>query len=1387
MVLMEEEKLKQNLHEMSLLNKFGRLLNASILPEQVVETAINIIIEALCPDLVLFFLKKDETLQLQASGPCNSRFVKDSFPTHMVGECLCGLAASQAMPVYCHDIYLDSRCTWEECKKSGLFSFAALPLMDEKEVIGILGLASKLPRDFEKHADFLEILVMEISIAFRNSLLFQKLTDHASELEKEISVRKHMEQTLQEKEEQLRGITDNIPGIVYQFYADRDGNMGFYYVSERSEEITGLKNTPLDNYFQRFTECVLPEYREIFLSSIKEVIIEKKKWDFEGKILKPSGEEMWFRGISRPEQVGQELVFNGLLLDITEQKQAEEALKKGEKRYFSLLEHAPFGVHLYELEPDRRLIFLWANHVANRILGIDHSFFTGKTIEECFPLLAKTKIPDSYRNVAYTGTSFTELVIYEDEQGITGAFDVHAFQTVPNRMAALFLDVTEKTKAEKSLKDSETRFRNIAEQLMDVIYMTDLMGRITYISPGSELIFGWSAADMTGNLLANYLPDFEIERTTALVKEIIDRGQAVKGFDLKFRHRRGNLFDAELSIAFLRSGDTVTGTVGVIRDVTERKRTDGLLRMNESRVSALLEMSRITGKEEKTLIDFSLEKAIELTGSKIGYLAFMDKDETVLTIYSWSKNVMEQCFISDKPLEYPLETTGLWGESVRQRKAFITNDYSAENPWKKGFPKGHVPVSRHMNIPLFDGDKIVLVAGLGNKEEPYGEEDVRQLTFLMDGMWKIIKASRAEKSLRESEERYRFLVQNSNDIVSIVDERGIITYVSPSVELIGGYKPSELDGTECFAFVHTEDRPKVMEVFMGNMKQYGIPHSVEYRFRHVSGQWLDFESSSVNLLNSPGIRGILINTRDITQRRKAERETAEWKNRYELLALSAGNVIYDYDLLTDEIVWGGSLNSTLGYEPEDMAGGYKQWKELLHPDERERIFSQFTCVREAGSLFQAEYRFRHKNGHYILLQDTGYPLVNDNGRVIKYIGVLIDMTEPVKLKEEREHLEEQLRQAQKMESIGRLAGGVAHDFNNLLTPILCYAELLRYTIHPNDERFGQLNQIADAAKKARDLTRQLLAFSRRQSLQVKSVDLVHIVSAMEKLLTRTIRENIQLIISHTAASCPVMADTGQVEQILMNLAVNAQDAMPEGGVMTIRVSQMELDETACMGRPDAKPGSYGLLVVSDTGCGMDEETQKRIFEPFFSTKGEAGTGLGLATVYGIVKQHQGNIWVYSEPGSGTCFKIFLPASESFSFENEQRPDIMLTYGGVETVLLVEDDGVVRDIARAMLEQNGYKIIVASSGEEALKMIEDYGSPIDLLLTDVIMPGMNGKELYTRLLDSHQETAVLFMSGYTDNIISSQSILDRHVNFIEKPFSIEGLTSMVRSVLDRKKK
>jgi two-component system cell cycle sensor histidine kinase/response regulator CckA len=387
---------------------------------------------------------------------------------------------------------------------------------------------------------------------------------------------------------------------------------------------------------------------------------------------------------------------------------------------------------------------------------------------------------------------------------------------------------------------------------------------------------------------------------------------------------------------------------------------------------------------------------------------------------------------------------------------------------------------------------------------------------------------------------------------------------------------------------------------------------------------------------------------------------------------------------------------------------------------------------------------------------------------------------------ERRALEQQLQQSQKMEAVGRLAGGIAHDFNNLLMVISGYSEFLLDRLGPEPSLRAPAQEIAGAAVRASALTRQLLAFSRKQMLAPKILDLNGVVTENLKMLTRMIGEDIDLVMVPSADLGPVRADAGQIEQVIMNLAVNARDAMPSGGRLTIETSNVALDADQARLHPPLIPGNYVLLAISDTGAGMDSETQSRIFEPFFTTKGTKGTGLGLSTVYGIVKQSGGYIWVYSEPGKGTTFKIYLPRVAEAApnlVQASALPESFASAPGTETILLVEDEANLRYLARQFLEKQGYRVLDAADGALAMQIALAHEGTIHLLLTDVIMPGMNGRELAQRVLQLRPAMKVLYMSGYTENVIGHNGTLDAGVRLLQKPFTLRDLKSKVREVLD----
>ncbi len=421
---------------------------------------------------------------------------------------------------------------------------------------------------------------------------------------------------------------------------------------------------------------------------------------------------------------------------------------------------------------------------------------------------------------------------------------------------------------------------------------------------------------------------------------------------------------------------------------------------------------------------------------------------------------------------------------------------------------------------------------------------------------------------------------------------------------------------------------------------------------------------------------------------------------------------------------------------------------------------------------------------------TDYLLKNNLPRLAHAIGRALREAEEKKERRKAEagkaRLEEQLRQSQKMEAVGQLAGGIAHDFNNMLTIINGYCELLSLSMPPDDPQRANVKEIKCAGDRAAALTRQLLAFSRRQVLEPKVLDLNAVVNNLYKMLQRLIGENIRLATALQPDLDHVKVDPGQIEQIIMNLVVNARDAMPQGGQITIETANVTLDETYTQLQYHVEKGPYVMLAVSDTGCGMDKATQARIFEPFFTTKelGQ-GTGLGLSTVYGIVKQSKGYIWVYSEVGRGTMFKVYLPRVEGEAITHAPGVVSGGQLEGSEQILIVEDDQALRELIRSMLMRNGYSVLAENSADAALQICERPESPIRLLITDVVMPGLSGPDLAKRLAAVNPGTRVLYMSGYTDDAIVRHGILKQGANFLQKPFTTEVFLRKVREVLDRK--
>lgn len=497
---------------------------------------------------------------------------------------------------------------------------------------------------------------------------------------------------------------------------------------------------------------------------------------------------------------------------------------------------------------------------------------------------------------------------------------------------------------------------------------------------------------------------------------------------------------------------------------------------------------------------------------------------------------------------------------------------------------------------------------------------------------------------------------------------------------------------------------------------------------------------------------------------------------FRLISENAADMIAVVDTNGKRLYNSPAYERILGYTQEELASTSPL--EQVHPDDRAKVEEAAKEARAGGVGRSIEYRMRHKNGTWRQMESTANTVCNAQGKVESLIIVNRDITD-------RRHLEEQFRQAQKMEAVGRLSGGVAHDFNNLLGVIIGYSEFLQERLDVSDSLRASVEEILKAGKRAASLTRQLLAFSRQQVLDPKVLDLRVAVADMEKLLQRLIGEDIELTTVLDPQLGKVKADQGQLEQVIMNLAVNARDAMPQGGKLTIHLENTVLDQDYVRRYPyPVLPGPYVLLRVGDTGTGMDAETKARAFEPFFTTKEKGkGTGLGLSTVYGVVKQSGGYIDVESALGAGTTFKIFLPRVHQEVAAERQHVDASATGRGNETILIAEDETSLRTLTSSTLEMSGYKVLQAKDGFEALEVSRKHDGAIDLLLTDIVMPGMGGRALAEELGRERKEMRIVYMSGYTGQAVGSQGPVEPGSFYLHKPFTRQALMQKIREALD----
>ncbi|MDQ3997137.1 MAG: PAS domain S-box protein [Gemmatimonadota bacterium] len=636
----------------------------------------------------------------------------------------------------------------------------------------------------------------------------------------------------------------------------------------------------------------------------------------------------------------------------------------------------------------------------------------------------------------------------------------------------------------------------------------------------------------------------------------------------------------------------------------------------------------------------------------------------------------------------------------------------------------------------------------------------------------------AAATLRECEERYRAIFE-LHPLAMLVWDYETKRFVAANDAAVTqyGYTREELLELTVWDIRPSEEIPRVRAIIER------LPRG-RHAFAGLRHQKKDGTAFSVDVVAHDvtwdGRPARLLFAADATERVRAEAALRESEARMRLVMRASNDAVYDWDVSSGRVHWSGG--GTFGYGDGEQDFDISWWAERVHPDDRARVEATLeAAVAGTAESWTEEYQFLRGDGLYAAVLDRGLIVRGLGGQPVRMIGCMADLTE-------RRRLEDQLRQSQKMEAVGRLAGGVAHDFNNVLTVVKSFSDFLLEDLDKLDPRRSDVEEIAKAADRAAALTRKLLAFSRKQVMRPEPLDLNAVVAGMEKMLERLIGEDVRVVTSLEPGLFPVEADPSSIEQAILNLAVNARDAMPDGGILTIRTKNEMLDKADAAWA--IRPGRYAMLSVSDTGHGMDVTTQARVFEPFFTTKPQGqGTGLGLAMVYGIVKQSGGHVWVESKPDEGTTFTVYLPQPSDIdagAFRAGPRsagePHPAHARGG-ETILLVDDEEAVRSSARRALERAGYDVIAATDGSDALRLFTEHDGGIHMVVTDVVMPGLSGRELVGRLRIMRPKLRVLFVSGYTEEGVRRQGVLEPGAAYLEKPFTPERLLRKVREVLD----
>jgi PAS domain S-box-containing protein len=945
------------------------------------------------------------------------------------------------------------------------------------------------------------------------------------------------------------------------------------------------------------------------------------------------------------------------------------------------------------------------------------------------------------------------------------------------RLRGVLLDITDDTRTEQTLRTSEARFRALIDNSWDAITLVSAQGTILYASPANERLWGYRPDEYIGVTGFELVHANDIAQVLAQFTALAQNPGGFVNTQYRIRHKDGSWRWAEAIAYNLLDEPSVQAIVVNARDITEQKQAEEEHRAHLWFLKSMDQVNRaIQGTNDlDQLMRDVLDAALAIFGCDRAWLVYPCDPKAI----SW--NVPMERTRPEYPGAFVLgQDIPMEGEiidvlqTLRAASGPVRFGPGADHPLPAETAK-RFSIQSQIAMALYPKIDKPYVFGLHHcassqawtpQEERLFQEVGRRLSDALTSQLML-------RNLRESEARFRTFVDHATDGFFLHDERGTILDANRQASKMLGYPLEELIGMTPADF--DVDAAASFQEQFGARLAAGEVITFETHHRRKDASVFPVEVRIRPFREARRKLGVAL-VRDITERKRAEEALRNSHNLLHAIVEGTSDAIYLKNLEGRYLMINSAGARVLGKTAEDVIG--KDDRALFAPDTARVIIERDRRVMMSGAsqVFEEPATAAGVTRTYLTTKGA---YRDAHGQVIGLIGISRDITE-------LKRLEEQFRQAQKVEAVGRLAGGIAHDFNNLLTAITGYADLVLDELDPHTPIRGDIEELRKAADRATVLTRQLLAFARKQVIDPQVVNLNSLVLEMDKLIRRVIGEDIELCIRLARDVGQVKVDPGQIEQVIVNLAVNARDAMPQGGTLTIETANVVLDQEYARTHVTVIPGEYALLGISDTGIGMDNAVQQHLFEPFFTTKAPGkGTGLGLATCYGIVKQHGGYIWAYSEVGHGTSIKIYLPRTDDAVTRTYQSTDVPVWPKGAEIILLVEDEASVRELVTRILRAQGYTVLEATNGVEALELAAAHSpGEIQLLLTDVVMPQMGGNALRDQLRAHLPGLKVLFISGYTDNALVHHGQLDVGVELLAKPFTPAALVGKVRQILDK---